>query len=50
MTRLLQDVVDHGTGRLAALDDDSVAGKTGTSQDPRPKKTYENNKRLGQLN
>ena len=35
MTRLLQDVVDHGTGWLAALDDDSVAGKTGTSQDYR---------------
>jgi membrane peptidoglycan carboxypeptidase len=35
MTRLLQDVVDHGTGRAAALDDDSVAGKTGTSQDYR---------------
>jgi len=35
MTRLLQDVVDRGTGRAAALDDDSVAGKTGTSQDYR---------------
>ena len=35
MTRLLQDVVDHGTGRAAALNDDSVAGKTGTSQDYR---------------
>jgi hypothetical protein len=33
MTRLLQDVVDRGTGRAAALDDNSVAGKTGTSQD-----------------
>jgi 1A family penicillin-binding protein len=35
MTRLLQDVVERGTGQAAALDDASVAGKTGTSQDYR---------------
>jgi membrane peptidoglycan carboxypeptidase len=32
---LLRAVVNHGTGRAAALDDDDVAGKTGTSQDYR---------------
>lgn len=35
MTRLLQDVVERGTGQAAALDDASAAGKTGTSQDYR---------------
>jgi membrane peptidoglycan carboxypeptidase len=32
---LLKGVVDKGTGRAAALDDGSAAGKTGTSQDYR---------------
>jgi penicillin-binding protein 1A len=35
MTRLLQAVVEHGTGRGAALSTDIAAGKTGTSQDYR---------------
>jgi penicillin-binding protein 1A len=35
LTMLLRAVVNHGTGRAAALDDDDVAGKTGTSQDYR---------------
>jgi penicillin-binding protein 1A len=35
LTRLLQDVVNRGTGRAAALDNDLAAGKTGTSQDYR---------------
>jgi penicillin-binding protein 1A len=35
LTRLLRDVVEHGTGRAAAVDGASVAGKTGTSQDHR---------------
>src|SRR5262245_15872020 len=35
LTTLLRAVVNHGTGRAAALDDDDVAGKTGTSQDYR---------------
>jgi 1A family penicillin-binding protein len=35
MTRLLQAVVEQGTGRGAALGDDIAAGKTGTSQDYR---------------
>ena len=35
LTMLLRDVVNHGTGRAAALDDDDAAGKTGTSQDYR---------------
>jgi penicillin-binding protein 1A len=35
LTRLLQDVVGHGTGRAASLDDGNVAGKTGTSQNHR---------------
>ena len=35
LTRLLQDVVERGTGRAAALDGETVAGKTGTSQDYR---------------
>jgi penicillin-binding protein 1A len=34
LTRLLHDVVDHGTGRAASLGQ-GVAGKTGTSQDYR---------------
>jgi membrane peptidoglycan carboxypeptidase len=32
MTRLLQDVVEHGTGRAASLDSGDAAGKTGTTQ------------------
>jgi membrane peptidoglycan carboxypeptidase len=35
LTTLLRAVVNHGTGRAAALDDDDAAGKTGTSQDYR---------------
>jgi len=35
MLRLLSEVVDTGTGRAAALEGTSVAGKTGTSQDYR---------------
>ena len=35
LTRLLQEAVDYGTGHAAALDDDVVGGKTGTSQDYR---------------
>ena len=35
LTRLLRDVVERGTGRAAALNGASVAGKTGTSQDHR---------------
>lgn len=35
MTELLRGVVDHGTGRSAALGDGPAAGKTGTSQDYR---------------
>jgi membrane peptidoglycan carboxypeptidase len=35
LTRLLRDVVEHGTGRAAAVNGASVAGKTGTSQDYR---------------
>ena len=35
LTMLLRDVVNHGTGHAAALDDDDAAGKTGTSQDYR---------------
>jgi penicillin-binding protein 1A len=35
MTQLLGRVVSSGTGRGAALDDESAAGKTGTSQDYR---------------
>ena len=35
LTMLLRAVVNRGTGRAAALDDDDVAGKTGTSQDHR---------------
>jgi membrane peptidoglycan carboxypeptidase len=35
LTRLLQEVVDSGTGRAAALYDEAVGGKTGTSQDYR---------------
>ena len=32
-TRVLQGVIDHGTGTAARLDDRPVAGKTGTAQD-----------------
>ena len=35
LTRLLRDVVEHGTGRAAAMNGASVAGKTGPSQDYR---------------
>jgi membrane peptidoglycan carboxypeptidase len=35
LTRLLKAVVESGTGRAAALDGQTVAGKTGTSQDHR---------------
>jgi 1A family penicillin-binding protein len=35
LTRLLQGVVEHGTGRAASLDSGDAAGKTGTSQDYR---------------
>src|SRR5262249_42494099 len=35
LTSLLRAVVNHGTGRAAALDDDGAAGKTGTSQEYR---------------
>jgi penicillin-binding protein 1A len=35
LTMLLRAVVNYGTARAAALDDDDVAGKTGTSQDYR---------------
>src|SRR5262245_39616432 len=35
LTSLLRAVVNHGTGRAAALDDDDAAGKTGTSQEYR---------------
>jgi 1A family penicillin-binding protein len=35
MVELLRGVVEHGTGRGAALDDGTAAGKTGTSQDYR---------------
>jgi membrane peptidoglycan carboxypeptidase len=35
MTRLLHDVVDHGTGRAASLDSGDAAGKTGTTQNYR---------------
>jgi penicillin-binding protein 1A len=35
LTQLLRDVVERGTGRAAALEDGSVVGKTGTSQDYR---------------
>jgi membrane peptidoglycan carboxypeptidase len=35
LTHLLQEVVERGTGRGAALDGETVAGKTGTSQDYR---------------
>jgi membrane peptidoglycan carboxypeptidase len=35
LSGLLSRVVDRGTGRAAALDDGSAAGKTGTSQDYR---------------
>lgn len=35
LTSLLRAVVNHGTGRAAALDGDDAAGKTGTSQDYR---------------
>jgi len=35
LTRLLQEVVEHGTGRGAALNGETVSGKTGTSQDYR---------------
>jgi penicillin-binding protein 1A len=35
LTRLLRDVVEHGTGRAAAINGVSVSGKTGTSQDYR---------------
>ena len=35
LTRLLESVVQSGTGRAAALDGQAVAGKTGTSQDHR---------------
>lgn len=35
LTRLLEQVVESGTGRAAALDEGKVAGKTGTSQDYR---------------
>ena len=35
MVHLLQAVVEHGTGRAAALGNEIVAGKTGASQDHR---------------
>jgi membrane peptidoglycan carboxypeptidase len=35
LTRLLQEVVERGTGRAASLDDGQAAGKTGTSQEYR---------------
>ena len=35
LTRLLESVVQSGTGRAAALEGQTVAGKTGTSQDHR---------------
>jgi membrane peptidoglycan carboxypeptidase len=35
LTRLLETVVQSGTGRAAALEGQTVAGKTGTSQDHR---------------
>jgi 1A family penicillin-binding protein len=35
LTRLLQGVVEHGTGRAASLNSGNAAGKTGTSQDYR---------------
>jgi penicillin-binding protein 1A len=35
MTRLLHDVVDHGTARAASLDSGDAAGKTGTTQNYR---------------
>ena len=35
LTHLLQEVVERGTGRGAALNGETVAGKTGTSQDYR---------------
>jgi 1A family penicillin-binding protein len=35
LTRLLEGVVEHGTGRAASLDNGKAAGKTGTSQDYR---------------
>ena len=35
LTRLLEDVVARGTGRAAALDEGTAAGKTGTTQDYR---------------
>lgn len=35
LVSILKDVVDHGTGALAKLEDRIVAGKTGTSDDSR---------------
>src|SRR5262245_50435235 len=35
LTGLLREVVEHGTGRAAAINGANVAGKTGTSQDHR---------------
>jgi cell division protein FtsI/penicillin-binding protein 2 len=47
MARLLRDVVTEGTGKAAAVEGFTVAGKTGTAQKPTPEAGYASGKYTG---